>query len=82
MKCLFYMRDDETRFWGSQQVSENKGKSDVRPMLKDSIQRAGKIPKTFISDGANNFHQKYRTEFAHHTAKFRALSMSGTYALP
>ncbi len=65
MKYLFAMMDDETRFWIAQQVSDNKGTSDVRPMFKESIQRTGKVPKTFISDGANNFHDAYRKEFSH-----------------
>jgi len=62
MKYLFAMMDDETRFWIAQQVADNKGTSDVRPMFKAAIQAAGKVPKTFISDGANNFHDAYRKE--------------------
>ena len=62
MKYLFAMMDDETRFRISQMVADHKGTSDVRPMFKDSIERTGKVPKTFISDGANNFHDAYRKE--------------------
>lgn len=65
MKYLFAMMDDDTRFWIAQQVSDHKGTSDVRPMFKAAIQATGKVPKTFISDGANNFHDAYRTEFSH-----------------
>lgn len=65
MNYLFAMMDDESRFWIAQQVADNKGTSDVRPMFKDAIQRTGKVPKTFISDGANNFHDAYRKEFSH-----------------
>jgi putative transposase len=65
MKYLFAMMDDESRFWIAQQVADNKGTSDVRPMFRESIERTGKVPKTFISDGANNFHDAYRKEFSH-----------------
>jgi putative transposase len=65
MKYLFAMMDDDTRFWIAQQVADHKGTSDVRPMFRESIQRTGKVPKTFISDGANNFHDAYRKEFSH-----------------
>jgi putative transposase len=62
MKYLFAMMDDETRFWIAQQVSDKKGTSDIRPMFRTAIEAAGKVPKTFISDGANNFHDAYRKE--------------------
>ncbi len=61
-KYVFAMMDDDTRFWIAQQVAENKGTSDVRPMFRESIERAGKKPKTLISDGANNFHEAWRKE--------------------
>jgi transposase-like protein len=62
MKYLFAMLDDETRFWIAQQVSANKGTSDVRPMFRRAIEVAEKKPKTLISDGANNFHEAWRKE--------------------
>jgi len=62
MKYLFAMMDDETRFRISQMVADHKGTDDVRPMFRDAIQTAGKVPKTFISDGADNFHDAYRKE--------------------
>lgn len=62
LKYLFAMMDDETRFWIAQQVADNKGTSDVRPMFRDAIQKAGKKPKTLISDGASNFHDAFRKE--------------------
>jgi len=63
MKYLFAMMDDETRFRISQMVADHKGTSDVRPMFRESKEVAEKMPKTFISDGANNFHDAYRKEF-------------------
>jgi putative transposase len=63
MKYLFAMMDDDTRFRISQMVADHKGTSDVRPMFKESKEIAQKMPKTFISDGANNFHDAYRKEF-------------------
>ena len=60
---LFSMMDDETRFWISQMVADNKGTSDVRPMYQEAKQITGKRPAVFISDGAANFHDAYRKEF-------------------
>ena len=63
MNYLFSMMDDETRFRISQMVAEHKGTDDVRPMFREAKERAAKIPKTLISDGANNFHEAYYDEF-------------------
>ena len=60
---LFSMMDDETRFWISQQVADNKGTSDVRPMYQNAIEITGKKPAVLISDGATNFAEAYRKEF-------------------
>ena len=65
MKYLFAMMDDETRFRISQMVADHKGTDDVRPMFKAAIETTGKIPKTLISDGADNFHEAYLSEFKH-----------------
>lgn len=63
MKYLFAVMDNETRFWIAQQVADHKGTSDVRPLLHESQEVAGKRPVTFITDGANNFHDAYRKEY-------------------
>jgi transposase-like protein/predicted nucleic acid-binding Zn finger protein len=63
MKYLFAMMDDETRFRISQMVADHKGTDDVTPMFRESKEVAEKMPKTFISDGAANFHDAYRKEF-------------------
>lgn len=63
MKYLFAMMDNDTRFWIAQQVADHKGTSDVRPLLHESQEVAGKRPKTFISDGAANFHEAYTKEY-------------------
>jgi putative transposase len=65
MRYLFGMMDDDTRFRIAQMVAEHKGTSDVRPMFKEAIETAEKLPKTFVSDGANNFHDAYRKEMWH-----------------
>jgi hypothetical protein len=57
------MMDDETRFRIAQQVSANKGISDVRPMFRNAEERAGKRPKVLISDGAHNFTTANRKEW-------------------
>lgn len=51
MKYILAMMGDDTHFWIAQQLSDNKGTSDVRPMFREAIQRAGKKPNAFISDG-------------------------------
>jgi putative transposase len=63
MKYLFAMMDNDTRFWIAQQVADNKGTSDVRPLLHEAQEVAGKKPETFITDGAANFHNAYNKEF-------------------
>jgi len=63
MKYLFAMMDNDTRFWIAQQIAEKKGSSDIRPLLHQSQEVAGKKPATFITDGAPNFHQAYNKEY-------------------
>jgi putative transposase len=65
MKYLFALMDDETRFWIAQQVADNKGVDDITPMLREAKEVAHKIPQTFITDAAPNFHLAYRQEFRH-----------------
>ena len=62
-KYLFAMLDSETRFWLSQMVSEHKGNDDVSPMFTKAKQRAKKVPKTLISDGAANFHHAWKEQY-------------------
>jgi putative transposase len=62
MKYLYALMDDETRFWIAQQVAETKYTADVRPLLHRGKEIANKRPKTFISDGARNFHDAYMKE--------------------
>ena len=63
MKYLFATLDNDTRFWIAQQVAEHKGTSDIRPLLHESQEVAGKKPATFITDGAPNFHEAYTKEY-------------------
>lgn len=60
---LFSMMDDETRFWISQMVADNKGVSDIRPMYQEAKRLTGKKPSVLISDGAPNFHSAFNKEF-------------------
>jgi transposase-like protein len=55
LEYVFTLMDDETRFWIAQQVAENKGTSDVKPMICEGMRITGKNPKTLISDGAPNY---------------------------
>ena len=63
LKYLFAMMDDDTRYWIAQQVSDNKGTSDVRPMFREAERIAGRRPKVLISDGAHNFGIATRKEW-------------------
>lgn len=60
---LYALMDDQTRFWIAQEVADTKYTADVRPLLQLAKQLAGKKPKTFITDGAANFHEAYMKEF-------------------
>jgi transposase-like protein len=46
-----------------QEVADTKYTADVRPLLELGKAVAGKKPKTFITDGAANFHEAYLKEF-------------------
>lgn len=65
-KYLFAMMDDETRFWIAEQVTDNKGISDVRPLFREAREIAGKKPKILITDGAYNFATANRKEWWTH----------------
>jgi transposase-like protein len=67
LKYLYALMDDQTRFWIAQQVANTKYTADVRPLLELGKAVAGKKPKSFITDGAANFHEAYLKEF--HTLK-------------
>lgn len=63
LKYLYALMDDQTRFWIAQEVADTKYTADVRPLLDLGKAVAGKKPKTFITDGAANFHEAYMKEF-------------------
>jgi len=62
-KYLFALMDDQTRFWIAQQVADTKYTSNVRPLLENAKELAGKRPNTFITDGAPNFADAFKKEF-------------------
>jgi transposase-like protein len=63
LKYLYALMDDSTRFLIAQQVANTKYTADVLPLLELGKAVAGKKPKTFITDGAANFHEAYLKEF-------------------
>lgn len=63
-KYLFAMLDSDTRYWIAKQVATHKGTDDVRPMFRKAKQITGKIPSKLISDGASNFAEAHRDEYA------------------
>jgi transposase-like protein len=62
-KYLYALMDDETRYWIATQVADSKYREDVRPLLAQGRNHAGKRPLMFITDGAPNFHLAYKKEF-------------------
>jgi transposase-like protein len=62
-KYLYALMDDQTRFWIAQQVADTKYTSNVRPLLQNGKDLAGKRPNTFITDGAPNFHDAFNKDF-------------------
>ena len=67
LNSLYALMDDSTRFRIAQEVADTKYTADVRPLLELGKVVAGKKPKTFITDGAANFHEAYLKEF--HTTR-------------
>lgn len=63
-KYLFAMLDAETRYWLARLVATNKGTDDVRPMFREAKKVAGKVPSKLISDGASNFAEAHKDEYA------------------
>ena len=63
-KYLFAMLDSETRYWIAKMVAAHKGTDDVRPMFRKAKKVAGKVPSKLISDGAGNFAEAHRDEYA------------------
>lgn len=55
--------DNDTRYWIAQQVATNKGTDDVRPLLHDAQEVTGTKPRTFITDGAQNFGEAFTKEY-------------------
>ena len=64
-KYLFAMLDAPTRYWIAKQVATHKGTDDVRPMFRKAREVAGKVPSLLTSDGASNFAEGHKREYAH-----------------
>ena len=63
-KYLFAMLDSETRYWIAKQVATHKGMDNVRPMFRKAKEVAGKVPSKLRSDGAKNFAEAHKDEYA------------------
>ena len=63
-KYLFAMLDSETRYWIARMIAAHKGTDDVRPMFRKAREVAGKVPSKLISDGARNFAEAQKDEYA------------------
>ena len=62
-KYLYALMDDDTRFWISQQVADTKYTEDVIPMFKKAKKGSRKYPEKFVTDGAKNFAESYRSQY-------------------
>lgn len=69
MKYLFALMDDETRFWIAQQVTSNKGISDVKPLFQQGKARSRMMPQEIITDGAPNFRKAIRKTYWQNPSK-------------
>src|SRR5947208_8183077 len=63
MKYVFALMDDETRFWLASEIADSKYVSDVRKLLVDGRELAGKRPLTLITDGALNYAEAFKKEY-------------------
>ncbi len=63
MKYVFAMMDDETRFWLAQEVADTKFTHDARSVFRMGKERAGKTPKTLITDGLNAYVKAFNKEY-------------------
>ena len=59
MKYLYAMMDDETRYWIETEVANTKYTADLKPLFKKTKSIADKLPKTLVTDGADNFHAAF-----------------------
>lgn len=82
-KYMYALMDDETRFWIAQQVADTKYTKDIRPLLKEAKEIAGKKPDMLISDGAPNFHEAYKKEYwsriAPRTSHIKHIHLAGDH---
>ncbi|HZW84473.1 MAG TPA: DDE-type integrase/transposase/recombinase [Nitrososphaerales archaeon] len=81
MKYVFAIMDDETRFWLAQEVADTKFTHDARNIFRMGKERAGKVPKTMITDGLHAyikaFNWEYRTPKADSPVHIREIRISG-----
>ena len=80
MKYMYALMDDYTRFWIVQQMSGTKYTADIRPLFRKAKEITGKRPNVLISDGAPNYIQAFKEEFA--TLKTSQEQTYTTYQTP
>jgi len=81
MKFVFAIMDDETRFWIAQEVADTKFTHDCRNVFRLGKERAGKVPKTMITDGLHAyikaFNKEYRTPRGDSPVHVREIRFTG-----
>lgn len=58
--------DASTRCWAAKQVAANKGTDYIRQTFRKAKNVTGKTPALLISDGASNFVEGHKGEYAAH----------------
>ena len=64
MKYMYALMDDDTRFWIASKSAGTKYTADIRPLFRKAKEVTGKRPNVLISDGAPNYIQAFKEEFA------------------
>lgn len=54
-KYLFASMDDETRYWLAQDLADRKEGHDATRLFADTLEQAGKIPDSVVTDGLNSY---------------------------
>ena len=61
---MLAMLDSSTRYCIAGRLQPTRGTDDVRPMFRKVKEAASKVPSLLISDGASNFCEVHRAEYA------------------
>lgn len=63
-KCVFFLMDNATRFILAQEVAASKNSHNARGLLRAGIEKSGKVPLAFVSDGLPAYKNAHKAEHA------------------